>query len=314
MGGGLGFGRLDPAGGKISLNKAGKIEIAFGFEEIGQGLLAVIETLTTKTIGCSPLDVVIVIGDTDRVPPSGSSTASRGTSMVWHSLQRLKGPFIEKMLEKASRATGYPKEQLFLGANGVWLRDKGEEKLEMTYKQLSYETMDQSISVETRFDFPTTPDSIPGGHFLYSFAAVAVKVEVDLLTGMVKVIGIDQAVAAGPVVNPSGYLGQIEGGTIMALGYTLLEEAQMVQGKYVTENLDTYLIPGIQDIPENMHVHAIEELWEEDAHGPRGVGEIGTVALAPAIARAIYNATGQWVTKLPVPREHLLQTWEMMGW
>ena len=52
-GGGLGFGRLDPAGGKISLNKAGKIEIAFGFEEFGQGLLAVIETLTTKAIGCS---------------------------------------------------------------------------------------------------------------------------------------------------------------------------------------------------------------------------------------------------------------------
>ena len=309
-GGGLGFGRLDPAGGKITLNNAGKIEIAFGFEEIGQGLLAVIETLTTKEIGCSPTDLEIVIGDTDKVPSSGSSTASRGTSMVWHSLQRLKGPFIENMLEKASAASGYPKEQLFLGANGVWLRDQPVEKLAVTYKQLSDENKDQSIRVETQFDFPTTPDAIPGGHFLYSFAAVAVKVEVDLLTGTVKVIDIDQAVSAGPVVNPIGYLGQIEGGSIMALGYTLLEEAQMIQGRYVTENFDTYMIPGIGDIPTNMHVKAMEELWEGDSYGPRGVGEIGTVALAPAIARAIYNATGHWVTKLPVSREEILQTGE----
>lgn len=309
-GGGLGFGRLDPAGGEISLNKAGKIEIAFGFEEIGQGLLAVIETLTTKEIGCSLADLEIVIGDTDKVPSSGSSTASRGTSMVWHSLQRLKGPFIEKMLEKASATSGYPKEQLVLGANGVWLRDQPVEKMAVTYKQLSDETKDQSIRVETIFDFPTTPDAIPGGHFLYSFAAVAVKVEVDLLTGTVKVIDIDQAVSAGPVVNPNGYLGQIEGGTIMALGYTLLEEARMIQGKYVTENFDTYMIPGIGDIPTNMHVKAMEELWEGDSYGPRGVGEIGTVALAPAIARAIYNATGHWITKLPVSREEILQTRE----
>ena len=70
------------------------------------------------------------------------------------------------------------------------------------------------------------------------------------------------------------------------------------------------MIPGIRDIRTNMHVKAMEELWEGDSYGPRGVGEIGTVALAPAIARAIYNATGHWVTKLPVSREEILQTRE----
>jgi nicotinate dehydrogenase large molybdopterin subunit len=311
-GGGLGYGRLDPAGGKIALNQDGKIEIAFGFEEIGQGLLAVIEALTTKAIGCSPSDLEIVIGDTDKAPPSGSSTASRGTSMVWHSLEKLKGPFIEKMLARAAAFSGCPQDQLVLGPDGVWIRGNRGEKLMATYKQLANDIKDQSVQVETQFDFPTTPHAIPGGHFLYSFAAVAVKVEVDLVTGNVKVIHIDQAVAAGPVVNPAGYLGQIEGGTIMALGYTLLEEAKMIDGRYVTENFDTYLIPGIQDIPANMHVRAIEELWNGDSYGPRGVGEIGTIALAPAIARAIYDATGHWVTQLPVSREEILKTRELV--
>lgn len=303
-GGGLGFGRLDPSGGKISLNHEGKIEIAFGFEEVGQGLLAVIENVTTEAIGCSSEDLHIVIGDTDKVPHSGSSTASRGTSMIWHSLQRLKGPFIEKLLDTAAKISGYQKEQLYVGGKGIWLN--GQRIL--TFEQLFLEN--EPISIDTKFDFPTTPNSIPGGHFLYSFAAVAVKVEVDLITGAIKVTDIDQAVSAGPVVNPTGYIGQIEGGTIMALGYTLLEEAAMKQSRYTAENFDTYILPTIQDIPPKMNVRAIEDLWKGDIYGPRGVGEIGTVALAPAIVRAIYDATGHWVTKLPVSREEILHAGE----
>lgn len=306
-GGGLGFGRLDPAGGRLSLNKDGKIEIAFGFEEFGQGLLSVIERLVIKEIGCSANDVKITIGDTDHVPRSGSSTASRGTSMVWHALQRMKIPFTQRLLEKASQYTGVPVDRLYLGPIGIWCRHKSDSELLITYKQMADETKDDPIQIETEFHFPTTPHSIPGGHYLYSFAACAAKVEVDVLTGIVRVKHLEQAVAAGPVIYPTGYLGQIEGGSVMALGYTLLEEAVMEKGKYVTENFDSYLIPTINDIPLSMDITAIEELWEGDSYGPRGVGEIGTVAVAPAIAKAVYDAIGLWVTKLPLSREEIVK-------
>ncbi|WJQ09318.1 xanthine dehydrogenase subunit D [Geobacillus stearothermophilus] len=306
-GGGLGYGRLDPAGGRLSLNEDGKIEIAFGFEEFGQGLLSVIEQLVIKEIGCSANDIKITIGDTDRVPRSGSSTASRGTSMVWHALQRMKDPFKKRLLEKASQCTGVPATQLYLGPIGIWSCDGLNSEPLITYQQIAHETKDDPIQIETEFHFPTTPYSIPGGHYLYSFAACAVKVEVDELTGIVRVKNLDQAVAAGPVIYPTGYLGQIEGGSVMALGYTLLEEAIMEKGKYVTENFDSYLIPTINDIPHSMDITAIEELYEGDPYGPRGVGEIGTVAVAPAIAKAIYDAIGLWVTKLPVSREEIVK-------
>ncbi|WP_061579581.1 xanthine dehydrogenase subunit D [Saccharococcus caldoxylosilyticus] len=305
-GGGLGYGRLDPAGGRISLNEEGKFEIAFGFEEFGQGLLSVIEQLVIKEIGCSANDIKITIGDTDSVPRSGSSTASRGTSMVWHALQRMKDPFKKRLLEKASQCTGVPATQLYLGPSGIWSCGLNSEPL-ITYQQIAHETKDDPIQIETEFHFPTTPHSIPGGHYLYSFAACAVKVEVDELTGIVRVKNLEQAVAAGPVIYPTGYLGQIEGGSVMALGYTLLEEAIMEKGKYVTENFDSYLIPTINDIPLSMDITAIEELYEGDPYGPRGVGEIGTVAVAPAIAKAIYDAIGLWVTKLPVSREEIVK-------
>ena len=102
-GGGLGFGRLDHAGGRLALTDDGKIEISFGFEECGQGLVAVIENLTVSEIGCSPEDISIVIGDTNRVPVSGSSTASRGTSMVWQSLQHMKEPFKKRIVEHVAK-------------------------------------------------------------------------------------------------------------------------------------------------------------------------------------------------------------------
>jgi xanthine dehydrogenase D subunit len=318
-GGGLGKDRLDPSGGRLSLTKEGKIEAAFGFEECGQGLLSVIETLLLNEFDCQVEDVRIVVGDTASVPVSGSSTASRATSMVWHSLKRMKDSFRKQIIQLAAQLSGMDAETLKMGPGGIWAVDKmNTRSLCITYGEAAEKMPSPGIVVETTFDFPASPDAIvPGSHFLYSFSAVLAHVEVDLLTGKVKLTHLDQAVAAGPVVNAMGYQGQIEGGGIMALGYTLMEEARMEQGMYLTNNFDTYLIPTICDVPSSVNTEAIETLMEGDPYGPRGVGEIGTVGVAPAIARAVYDATGYWVNKLPISPEQLLnhvQSGEMKIW
>ncbi len=310
-GGGLGFGRLDTAGGRLSLDGEGKIEISFGFEECGQGLLSVIENLVTQELGCNKEDIKIVIGDTARVPVSGSSTASRGTSMVWQSLQRLKGPFKERVLTQAAKTLGLPAEELTLGPGGIWHQSKKDGPL-LSYAECASQ-MEEPCRIDTKFAFPTTPKSIDGGHFLYSFGGVKVDVEVDLLTGKVKVVSIDHVISAGPVVSPNGFRGQIEGGGVMSLGYTLMEEAKMVNAEYVTQNLDTYLMPNIADVPFETNVHAIEDLVEGDEYGPRGVGEIGTIAIIPAIVKAVHDATGCWIAKLPISSEEILKQTEQRG-
>jgi xanthine dehydrogenase D subunit len=309
-GGGLGVGRIDPAGGRLTFSKEGKIEAAFGFEECGQGILAVIETLLVEEFDLSGEDIKITVGDTAFVPVSGSSTASRATSMVWQALQRMKDAFRQRMLEQAARITGIPDKHLRMGPGGIWISHvTGAANPCITYTKLAKKLpIEQKIFVQTAFDFPTSSDAMEGSHYLYAFAAVMAHVEVDLLTGKVKVMEIDQAVAAGPVVSPMGYQGQIEGGGVMALGYTLMEEAMMDRGIYLTDNFDSYLIPTICDAPSQMNVTAVEKLFEGDLFGPRGVGEIGTVAVAPAIVRAIYDATGCWVNKLPVSPEFLLKS------
>lgn len=313
-GGGLGYGRADNSGARLALNSAGKIEVSFGFEECGQGLIPTIEIIMTDTFLCESSDIDIIIGDTAKVPHSGSSTASRATNMVWLGINKLKEPFIEKLLTLAEKQTKCPKESLCLGNNGIWKKaeENKESALILSYKQLA-DSCEVLPTVSVSYHFPTTPNSIDGGHFLYTFAGVAAEVEIDILTGIVAVTRMDHVISAGPVVNPMGYLGQIEGGANMGLGFTIMEDAVMENGRYMNENFDTYLIPTILDIPIETTVTAIEDLVPGDDYGPRGVGEIGTVAVAPAIISAIHDAVGIWVNQLPVRADILLQALEQQS-
>ncbi|MGO4731248.1 molybdopterin cofactor-binding domain-containing protein [Paenibacillus sp. 2KB_22] len=352
-GAGLGYGIPDPAGGRLSLNNEGKIEVAFSYEEFGQGLVATLEIMLCDLFQCSTSDLSIIIGDTDRVPHSGSSTASRSTTMAWMALQRLQTPFRSRALAVASELSGIPVDELATGPGGIWRKgqlsaetSEVETDVQRTGKSEHEEMPGLNVAVQdaelesvsdpiakagmrsgfvipyaelatqgeadewifdTKFDYPTTPDNVVGGHYLYTYAAVAAEVEVNTLTGETKLLDTRHVVAAGPVINPMGYIGQIEGGSVMALGFTLTEDAVMQDSRYVTTNLDTYMIPTIQDIHTNLEVEAIEDLPEGDAFGPRGIGEIGSVALAPAITAAIHQATGVWVNRLPVPREQLVR-------
>lgn len=294
---GLGYGIPDPAGGRLRLAEDGKIEAVFGYEEFGQGLLGTLEMLMMDTFGFARDDLRLVVGDTDRVPDSGSSTASRTTAMIWQSLRRMEGPFRRKLLEAAAALLGRPADGLRLGPGGV-TDAKGGEPL-IRYADIAAK-MEEPIEEETHFHFPVSDIEKIGAHFLYSYSAVAVKVEVNRLTGRVRVLDQYHAVAAGPVVNPMGYVGQIEGGSGMALGFALLEDAIMENGRYLTGNLDTYLIPTIADLSGRVAVEPVEDLPEDDPYGPRGIGEIGSVGLAPAIAQAVYEATGIRINRLPI--------------
>ncbi|CAM4386653.1 xanthine dehydrogenase subunit D [Paenibacillus tarimensis] len=301
-GAGLGVGIPDPAGGRLQLAQDGRIEALFGYEEFGQGLIATLELMLIETFGLAAEDIRIRIGDTDVVPDSGSSTASRATSMMWKAVQNMRMPFMSALLEAAGRLLHRNPGQLHMGRGGIYGRaDHGgaEQKLLLPYRALAAAT-EEPLTAETRFSYPVSPVDRVGAHFLYTYAAVAVKVEVNTLTGRVRVIDQFHTVAAGPVMNPQGYLGQIEGGSSMALGFTLTEDAIMSGGHYVTRNLDTYLVPTIAEQTGQVDVLPIEDLPPGDSHGPRGIGEIGSVGLAPAIAAAVRQAVGKWVCKLPI--------------
>ncbi|KAF9109203.1 hypothetical protein BGX30_008477, partial [Mortierella sp. GBA39] len=168
---------------------------SFGFEECGQGLLATLEQMLVEMYGLDASDLRLVIGDTDAVPDSGSSTASRATSMMWQALKRMQEPFTERLLAAAAEAASVSVECLRIGNGGIY--DIYTQKRVMTYQELAAAGKDP-IRAETSFAYPVSPTKRIGAHYLYSYAAVCVRIEVNRLTGRIRLLDQFHAVAAGP--------------------------------------------------------------------------------------------------------------------
>ena len=136
--------------------------------------------------------------------------------------------------------------------------------------------------------------------------AEVAEVEVDPETGQVKVLKIVTAHDVGTVLNPLTHQGQIEGGVIQGLGYALMEEISIEDGRISTLSLGDYKIPTMPDIP------ILETVLLESPSGPapfdsKGIGESSNVPVAGAIANAVYDAAGVRILDLPITAEKVLR-------
>jgi CO/xanthine dehydrogenase Mo-binding subunit len=157
----------------------------------------------------------------------------------------------------------------------------------------------------------TSPLDKETGHstpnFSYSYVAQAVEVEVDTDTGHLRVIRLLSADDVGRAINPDLIVGQVEGAVVQAYGYAVLEEYKYKNGRVLTDQLSTYLIPTIWDIPEKVESVFVEIPDPNGPWGARGVGELPLLPVAPAIAAAIHDATGVWISEFPFTPERILR-------
>ncbi|MFQ5790414.1 MAG: molybdopterin cofactor-binding domain-containing protein, partial [Acidobacteriota bacterium] len=140
---------------------------------------------------------------------------------------------------------------------------------------------------------------------VFSYAAMVVELEVDRLTYEVTVRKVTTAHDVGKAINPLLVEGQIMGGTAQALGYSLLENAVFENGVMQNAQLTNYVIPTTLDTPP-MAVTIIEKPYSRGPFGAKGVGELPMDVPAPAVAAAIYNATGFFIPELPLLPERIL--------
>lgn len=308
QGNGLGSVVPDPAGGRLRLTEIGMIEAAYGLDEMGQGLLTSIKAAVAAELGCHRDDVEPLIGDTKLAPDSGSTTASRGGYVVWQVARAAAERFVPDLLAAASGLLGRPAESLRLGAGGFSdVSSKGGDLL-LSYRDLSRALAPNDLPEATvAFDFPKTAYTAGNARYIFSFGACLARVAVNRITGAVRVLDIHQHTAAGPIIDVAAYLGQMEGGAVQGLGFTLTENAIINDGRYLTTNLDTYMLPGIRDTAVSMSVFALEELDEGDKLGPRGAGELGIGAISPAIANAVANAIDFRPLTIPFSPEAVLE-------
>jgi CO/xanthine dehydrogenase Mo-binding subunit len=163
----------------------------------------------------------------------------------------------------------------------------------------------------------TPPPTVPLGeegdaHFAYGYATQAAQVEVDITIRKVKVVKVVAAHDVGRAINPLAIEGQLEGGVLMGLGFALMEDFEVKEGRPQKTTLTKYKIPTVRELPEIIPM-IVEDEASEGPYGAKGVGEITSIPTAAAIINAIYDAIGVRFTRLPVAPERVLAALQEEG-
>jgi xanthine dehydrogenase molybdenum-binding subunit len=146
-------------------------------------------------------------------------------------------------------------------------------------------------------------------HFGFGFSAQAALVEVDTRTGEIKVRRVVAATDVGRAINPLALRGQVEGGIVMGMGQVLSEEFVVKDGIPQSIQLATYQIPTTLDAPEIVSLIVEDEL-SSGPYGAKGMGELSSIPIIPAITNAVHSAVGVRLTRLPVDGKALAEAIE----
>ena len=268
----------------LELTGDGRIRILAASTEMGQGTKTIFPQLVAAELELDIEAVEMAPQDTAIVPDSGPTVASR-TAMVVGGLlvdaaRRLKAEVEER--------TGRP----FGLSYRDDARDHGPTRVDQAFVPYPGRHFD---------DDTYTGDAYPS----YGWAAAVAEVEVDLDTAEVVVRSMVAADDVGRVIHPVLCEGQVEGGTLQAVGYATIEEIKLLDGRYLNDRLQTYIIPTSLDAPR-IEALLIEVPFADAPHGAKGVGELPMDVGAPAVVAAIHDATGVWIHDLPASPERLL--------
>ena len=265
---GIGNGMVDVGRARIDVLEGGGLRLAHGMTEMGQGLHTIALQVMYEATGLAARSEVAVEVTTDDGLDCGMTTASRATVLVGNAMKDA-GTKLRAELDAAGGALERLRGKSYFG----------EWKCDFTVK-------------------PGTPGDNPITHLSFGFATQVVLL--DETTG--KIRKVVAAHDVGRALNPTLCEGQIEGSVHMGLGYALSEELVLEGGVPVDPTMRKIGVLRAHETPD-IEVLLIEEPEPLGPYGARGVGEIGLVPTAPAVAQALYKFDGKWRTTLPM-REH----------
>ena len=301
---GLGEGAPDNASAEIEILPDGKVETRISSAEIGQGLVTVLQMVTAQELNLPVDQVNIYLSDTDLTPDGGPTTGSRQTYISGNAAKYAAITLRNSMLSTLAEKYNISPDKISFREGLVHVNGQ-----KLTFKEVGQLMKDEGRDPKLTYDYispKTTPLGEAGDkHFAYSFAAQGIEVEVNLETGEVRVVKAVGATDVGKAINPLGLQGQVEGGLIMGIGHALTEEFIVEEGQIFTDYLSRYRMPSIKHVPEVIKVIIVEDPTTEGPYGGKGVGEISTMPVPPAIVNAVYNACGVRFKTIPIDQDWL---------
>ena len=304
-----GFGmaaQLWPTGGGppsyalVRINSDASVDVLAGTQDLGTGARTVLAQIAAEALGAKLSDVTAVIGDTESLPYTGNSWGSMTTPSVGPAARMAAEDARRLLLEAAAPLLGVEPGDLETRDSRVMVRDTDRS---MTFAEVT-DALGNVMIIGKGSRGPNSPDVS-----IATFGAQFAEVEVDLDTGIVRVVRIVAAHDAGRIINPLLAESQLEGGIIQGLGYGLFEERVLDRTRGLTLNPDLhdYRIPTMADIPKIEAFFVGEADGAANHTGARGLAEPPIIPTAPAIAAAVADAIGAFVTQIP------LTPWRVLG-
>jgi len=299
-------GQQNPSTARVELDQDGNVTLFTGAADIGQGSSTVLVQLAAEELGLKFDEIRLVAADTMFTTSAGATSASRQTyisgNAVLDAVRKLK----EVLLTEAVMVLKKDRSDLVLSGGMVHSRLDPETAVSLQDISRRARRIGIPLTWQGYFDPVTTPLDPDTGQGIpyatYAFAAHVAEVEVDLLTGEVRVLKVVAAHDVGKAINPANVRGQIYSGVAMGMGFALMEE--FVPGK--TESMKDYHIPTIADMPEVVAI-IVEDPEPTGPFGAKGVGEPALIPTAPAVLNAIADALSVRIYDLPANLERVLK-------
>ena len=299
------------ASAKVALHADGSLVVTSAATDIGTGTYTVLMQIGADALGISPERVVVRLGDTD-LPPAPLQGGSLTAGSVGTAVKGACDDVAAALLKLAKRAPAlsasplaYATREAVTFANGyLFLRDQPAQRILLT------DLMQGAGQHVVEATVTALPNMLKQRKYTVStHSAVFVEVAVDDLLGKVEVRRVVSAIAGGRILNVKTARSQIVGSVVWGIGMALEEESVMDHrfGRYMNHSYAEYHIPVNADVPPGVDVIFVDE--HDDVVNPlgaKGLGEIGIVGVAAAIANAVFHATGRRVRDLPITLDKVM--------
>lgn len=295
----------------VRVERDGRLKLFTGESDLGQGAYTVLAQVAAEVFGVSLDQVDVATVDTETSPHCLGTFGSRVTTIGGHAVLVAARDARRQLLEAAAVKLEVSAHDLTAAGGRICVR--GVPTVGLTYGEAveahgSTRGGAPILGVGT-FDSNNTvvpdPETKYGNYSMaYSFAAQIAEVEVDLETGLVRVLDVWAAHDLGRAINPAAAEGQIEGGVVQGVGWALWEGEILDGGQVTNASFADYIIPSFRDAPRVRPI--LVELTDPlGPAGAKGVAETAIDPTAAAVANAIFDATGVRMTSLPITAEKI---------
>jgi CO/xanthine dehydrogenase Mo-binding subunit len=290
------------ASSALTLEADGRVNILTGVPDVGPGYYTVSQQMVCETLGLPPEKVGVVFKDTDSLPFDPGTGGSKQTNTSGHAVNQSAHEVREKLVALAARELGCHPEEIRQEGGKLTAPNKKSTTME---KMIVLAVKENGGPVFHLTNF--VPKDMPK---VTGFAAQVAEVEVDPNTGRVRVLNLTTAHDTGTVLNHLTLTGQIEGGIITGLGFALMEENPMIDGKIASLTMGEFKLPCIADVPPLKTV-LVESPTGPTPFGGKAIAENPNVPTAAAIANAVADACGARIFDLPLSPEKVF--WALQG-